>query len=69
MWVLIWIAMYSPIHGLDIMDLGVYESYDDCMYEMREAEISINRTNEGMLCLEIPRTDNDYYMDFPSEVQ
>jgi hypothetical protein len=53
MWVLVWISLYDPAYGVSVDSLGTYPDHESCVYEMREAEIMINRSNEGMLCLRV----------------
>ena len=64
MWVLIWISLYDPAHGVSVDSLGTYPTHDTCMYELREAEIMVNREYEGMLCLRVgDRELMDYYIE------
>jgi hypothetical protein len=51
-WVLIYIAMY--VEGMEISTWGKFNTYEECMYELRQAEIGVQFTNEGMMCLSIP---------------
>jgi hypothetical protein len=51
-WVLIYIAMY--VEGMDISTWGKFNTYEECIYEMRQAEIGVQFTNESMVCLQIP---------------
>jgi hypothetical protein len=53
MWVLVWISLYDPAYGVSVDSLGTFSDHESCVYEMREAEIMINRSNEGMLCLRV----------------
>jgi len=62
MWVLVWVSLYDPVYGVGVDSLGTYPSYETCQYEMREAEIMVNRTNEGMLCLQI-EPPSEYYIE------
>ena len=53
MWVLVWVSLYDPAYGVSVDGLGTFSDIDSCIYEMREAEIMVNRSNEGMLCLRV----------------
>ena len=53
LWVLVWVSLTDPVSGAWVDNFGTFTSHDECIYHMREAEIMINRTNEGMLCLEV----------------
>jgi len=47
---LLWIQL---IQGTVIVtDLGEYETFEECLYDMHEAEIAINKTWEGMVCVQ-----------------
>ena len=56
MWVLIWVSLYDPAYGVSVDSLGMFPSHEDCVYEMREAEIMVNREYEGMMCLRVGDT-------------
>lgn len=50
MWILLWIQL---IQGTVIVtDLGEYETLEECLYDMHEAEIAINKPWEGMVCVQ-----------------
>ena len=55
MWILLAISIWSPLYEPDIMDMGTFSSQAQCESAMREAiEAGImDRTNEGLLCLEL----------------
>ena len=69
MWALVWVFIYDPVHGAVIESLGTYPSYETCQYEMREAEIMVNRTNEGMLCLQIEPPTEYFIEPEPAEAE
>jgi hypothetical protein len=52
LWVLVWVSLTDPVSGAWVDNFGMYQTHDECIYAMREAEIMINRVNEGMLCLQ-----------------
>ena len=52
MWILIYVALYTE--GMAIDTWGKFNTYEACIVEMRSAEIGVQFTNEGMMCLEIP---------------
>ena len=62
MWVLVWISLYDPAYGVSVDSLGTYPDHESCVYEMREAEIMVNRTSEGMLCLQI-EPPSEYFIE------
>lgn len=44
--------LVSLMHGgISVEWLGGYESHQECIYAMQEAEIEVYIPNEGMLCL------------------
>ena len=50
MWFLVWVQL---IQGTMIVSqLGAYETHDDCIYDMHEAEIVVNKPWEGMICIQ-----------------
>lgn len=53
LWVLVWVALVDPISGAWVDNFGYYNSQEECIVAMREAEIMVNRTSEGMMCLEL----------------
>jgi len=50
MWLLFWIQLIQG--DVPITLLGVYETHEECIYDMHEAEILIHNTFEAMVCLQ-----------------
>lgn len=63
MWILIVLTLTAT--GVSLEGFGEYENHGDCIIAMREAEIAVNGTHEGMLCLKRPEEyyDPDTYKD------
>ena len=49
MWFLVWITMFQ--NDIDAIVIGEYHSLEECLYDMREAEVVINKTYESMVCV------------------
>ena len=62
MWVLIVVSMFSPVYGLDYMDLGTFESEKSCYIAMEKARDVMTQleTNEALVCLEVPLNGGVY---------
>jgi hypothetical protein len=48
MLVLVWT---SPMFGLQTEYLGLYESHEKCIYDMRNAEIAFSDPSQAMVCI------------------
>lgn len=49
MYMLLWIAL---LHGVvSPISLGEYETLEECLYNLHEAEVMINEPWEGMVCV------------------
>ena len=58
MWILIVLTLTSG--GVELEGFGEYYNHGDCVIAMHEAEIAINETYEGMLCLKRPEEYYEY---------
>ena len=65
MWVLIVVSLWSPVHGIDVMDLGTFRTLDECHEGMLVAEANgvANYASEGMICLELEYGTNGIWAE------
>lgn len=64
MWMLLWVAL---LHGtLAPISLGEYETLEECLYALHEAEIMINEPWEGMVCVKDIMYATDEDQDIPT---
>lgn len=57
MWVLLIVTLVSE--GVYVEGYGEYKTFDECIYAIHDAEITVNEINEGMLCLHVGELHND----------
>jgi hypothetical protein len=50
MWVLTLVTLLY--NGIAVENLGVFDTHEECIFAMRDAEIAVYETYEGMLCLQ-----------------
>lgn len=49
MWILVWTTLEFGI--MYNSNIGQFETYDECIYNLHEAEIQINRPWESLYCI------------------
>ena len=65
MWVLIVVSLWSPVHGIDVMDLGTFRTLEECEVGMVRAEERgiADNTSEGLMCLELEYETNGWWTE------
>jgi len=50
MWVLTLVTLL--FNGVAVENLGAYKTQEECLWAMRDAEIAVYETYQGMICLQ-----------------